>query len=111
MDQHDIRHLLESVASGALTPQDATERLAQLPFAEVDGATGHAEARIDHHRALRCGFPEVVFCQGKTPEQVLSVMREVLERADVVLATRATQRTSRRSPAASTTLAGSRRPA
>jgi len=90
LDQHDIRHLLESVASGALTPEDATERLAQLPFAEVDGATGHPEARIDHHRALRCGFPEVVFCQGKTPEQVLAVMREVLERADVVLATRAT---------------------
>jgi hypothetical protein len=84
MDLDALRKLLESVASGNTDITQAVERLRDLPFAEID------DARVDHHRALRCGFPEVVFCQGKTPSQVRSIGRELLDHGDVLLATRAT---------------------
>ncbi|HSK47078.1 MAG TPA: nickel pincer cofactor biosynthesis protein LarB [Coriobacteriia bacterium] len=90
MDPQSVTRLLQAVAEGKLSPAEAAEQFAQHPYAEVEGATGHPEARVDHHRSMRCGFPEVVFCQGKTPDQVASVVREILERSDVVLATRAT---------------------
>lgn len=86
-----IAELLDLVASGTLSAEKAASEIATMsPTGAVVSSSGHAVARIDHDRAGRCGFPEVVFCQGKTPEQVASVMREVLERAPVVLATRAT---------------------
>ncbi len=83
MDFDSLRTLLEAVASGEQSVADATERLRELPFAEID------VAKIDHHRALRCGFPEVVFCEGKTPEQLRKVARELLDKGDILLATRA----------------------
>lgn len=83
MDHDTLRMLLEQVASGDVAASDAMDSLRRLPFGEVDGAT------IDHHRALRCGFPEVVFCQGKTARQVRSIGKELLEHGDVMLATRA----------------------
>ena len=55
-----MRALLEQVRRGALDPEAALERLAQLPFVDTPSA------RVDTHRALRCGLPEVVFGQGKT---------------------------------------------
>jgi len=83
MDAQQLKDLLEAVAAGS-TPVDAAQKaLGDLPFAELD------HAKVDHHRALRCGFPEVIFCEGKTPAQVRSVARELLEHGDVVLATRA----------------------
>lgn len=90
MDRDHLSRLLAAVASGDTSADAAVERIASLSFAEVTAENGDAHARIDHHRAVRCGFPEVVFCQGKTPDQVASAVREVLERSDVVLATRAT---------------------
>jgi len=48
-------------------------------------------ARVDHHRALRCGFPEVILCEGKTPAQVAGISREILKKSDILLATRATR--------------------
>jgi NCAIR mutase (PurE)-related protein len=83
MDDQRIRALLDQVASGDLDPAEAAEALAQLPFADID------VAKVDHHRAIRCGFPEVIFCQGKTPGQVKRVAKELLGMGDVVLATRA----------------------
>ncbi|MDP2233369.1 MAG: nickel pincer cofactor biosynthesis protein LarB [Actinomycetota bacterium] len=83
MDIQQLKALLEAVASGSTTVDSASQALKDLPFAELP------EARIDHHRALRCGFPEVVLCEGKTPEQVRSVGRELLEHGEVLLATRA----------------------
>lgn len=83
MDAHEILRLLESVAAGKIAPDGALDSLRSLPFAEL------GDAKVDHHRALRCGFPEVIFCEGKTPGQVRSVGRELLEHGDVVLATRA----------------------
>lgn len=89
MDRTDLTHLLAEVAAGHLSANDAAERLASLPFTDVTGPDGETHARVDHHRALRCGFPEVIFCEGKTPDQVASAAREVLEHSEVVLATRA----------------------
>ncbi|MDH4139096.1 MAG: nickel pincer cofactor biosynthesis protein LarB [Coriobacteriia bacterium] len=83
MDIETLRTLLESVAAGERPVQDALEHLRDLPFADVD------VAKIDHHRLLRCGFPEVVFCEGKTPEQLRKVSRELLDKGNVLLATRA----------------------
>src|SRR5512133_456890 len=88
MDASELRDLLERVARGEAPIDDALARLTDLPFAEVsDGDLGIA--RIDHHRELRTGFPEVVFCQGKSPSQVRAIAREVLDKGEVLLGTRA----------------------
>ncbi len=83
MQPDELRTLLDAVAGGSVTPEEAGEKLARLPFGDL----GHA--KIDHHREIRCGFPEVVFCEGKTASQVRGIAREVLEHGDVFLGTRA----------------------
>lgn len=88
MDSEELLALLNRIAEGSLSAEHAARLLCRAPVAEVSGPAG-TEARIDHHRALRCGFPEVVFCQGKSPEQVASTASEILSRSDVMLATRA----------------------
>lgn len=90
MDKRALRELLDAVATGQLDVTNAAKKLSGLPFAEVGGVGGSPEARVDHHRTVRCGFPEVIFCQGKTAEQVADISREILKRTDVLLATRAT---------------------
>lgn len=62
---------------------DAIERLKHLPFEDL------GFAKLDNHRALRCGFPEVVFCQGKTAEQVITILEHLTASGGPVLATRA----------------------
>lgn len=89
MEPHQIEELLRSVASGATTPQEAARALGTPAYAEVGSIAGSPAARVDHDRARRCGFPEVIFCQGKTPEQVGTISAELLARGDVLLATRA----------------------
>jgi NCAIR mutase (PurE)-related protein len=88
MDPRTLATLLESVAAGSVTVEEAARRLEDLPFAEVS-ADGRPVARIDHHREIRTGYPEAVFCQGKTPQQVKAIARELLEHGDVMLGTRA----------------------
>lgn len=83
MDPDALRDLLDSVADGTTSAETALARLATLPFGDL------GDAKVDHHRALRCGFAEVVFCQGKTPAQVRSIAREMLEHGEVFLGTRA----------------------
>ena len=83
MGPDELRELLESVARGDTDVTEASERLARLPFADL------GDAKVDHHRGLRCGFAEVIFCEGKTPEQVRDIAREVLEESPVLLGTRA----------------------
>lgn len=78
-----LRELLDKVASGTVPVTAALDDLRSLPFADLD------DVKIDHHRALRCGFAEVVFGEGKTPSQVRTAGRELLEHGDVVLCTRA----------------------
>jgi hypothetical protein len=87
MDEETLRELLESVRSGRVSMDEAVARLRRLPFESVGFAT------VDHHRALRCGFPEVIFCPGKTPEQVREIFRRVAQGGQNVLATRAGRET------------------
>ncbi len=90
MDTASIIALLRAVAAGQTRPEDAAGQLGSTSFAElIDGDL--VEARVDHDRASRCGFPEVIFCQGKSAEQVARIAAELLGRNEVVLATRASE--------------------
>ena len=84
MDVRALERLLQAVREGSLSVQDALQQLRALPYENLEFA------RIDTHRALRVGFPEVVFCQGKTPEQVLAILERLGNRHRKVIATRAT---------------------
>jgi NCAIR mutase (PurE)-related protein len=88
MDPRTLAALLAAVAAGEVDVDEAARRLEDLPFSEVS-ADGDPVARVDHHRELRTGYPEVVFCQGKTPQQVKAIARDILEHGDVMLGTRA----------------------
>jgi hypothetical protein len=83
MDQDALKQLLEQVRAGDLGVDEAVEGLKHLPFESMDFAT------LDHHRALRCGFPEVIYCPGKTVEQVRAIFLRLAEAGGPVLATRA----------------------
>jgi NCAIR mutase (PurE)-related protein len=80
--------LLGEVERGSLTPEAAAARLADLPFEDL----GHA--RVDHHRSLRAGLPEVVFAAGKTPEQTAAIFSALAADGVDVLATRADSATA-----------------
>jgi hypothetical protein len=82
MDTNVLRALLEDVREGKVSTGQALERLRGLPFEDM------GFAKIDHHRALRKGFPEVIFAQGKTPGQVEAIFSHMRERGSNVLATR-----------------------
>lgn len=77
-----LRSLLESIRVGEVTIADAVERIRHLPFTDVEGA------RLDHHRELRTGMPEVVFGEGKTIDQIITIAREMVARSGAVLVTR-----------------------
>jgi pyridinium-3,5-biscarboxylic acid mononucleotide synthase len=83
MDQDQLRHLFEQVSLGAVDIDSAMARLRHLPFEDL------GFAKVDHHRALRHGIPEVIFAKGKTPEQVVAIAERLLEHAQNVLITRA----------------------
>ena len=83
MTSSDLLKLLGEVERGALTPEAAAQRLATLPFEDL----GHA--RVDHHRSLRTGLPEVVFAAGKTAEQTVAIFTSLAGDGVDVLATRA----------------------
>jgi pyridinium-3,5-biscarboxylic acid mononucleotide synthase len=82
MRREHVRDLLEQVANGALNVDEALGRLAFAPVESLGFAT------VDHHRTLRQGFPEVIFSEGKTPQQVLEIALRVADRGDGMLATR-----------------------
>ena len=82
MDPKELDGLLRGVRDGRVTPEAAADRLRTLPYEDL------GFARPDHHRALRRGFPEVVFGAGKTPEQVLAIATSLAERGQNVLVTR-----------------------
>jgi pyridinium-3,5-biscarboxylic acid mononucleotide synthase len=83
MDREKVREIMEAVASGALEPARALARLRDLPVDDL------RFARVDLHRSLRHGVPEAVFCQGKTPAQVVAIVTRLAESHDNILATRA----------------------
>ena len=84
MNERQLKRLISQVKSGAITAQDAVNRLKLLPFQDL------GFAKLDTHRQLRTGFPEVVLCEGKTPEQVVAILKKLTQRHPVTLATRAT---------------------
>jgi NCAIR mutase (PurE)-related protein len=85
MDESTLRQLLDDVRSGILAPDDAVARLRRLPFADL------GFARVDHHRALRQGWPEAVYGPGKTAGECAAIVAELLadEGCGPVLLTRA----------------------
>ena len=86
MNQLELLKILESVKAGELAPDKAIERLKHLPFEDL------GFAKVDHHRALRQGFAEVIFGKGKTPQQIAAIVKSMLRHKDSrqnILVTRA----------------------
>ncbi|MEG0830340.1 MAG: nickel pincer cofactor biosynthesis protein LarB [Anaerovoracaceae bacterium] len=84
MDREYLKKLLGDVASGKTEPDQALEVLKDLPFEDL------GFANVDNYRPLRTGYPETVFCQGKTPEQISQIMEELVAKNSNVMGTRAT---------------------
>ena len=84
MEIEKLRTLLEEVKGGEIAVDDALQSLRTLPFEDL------GFSKIDHHRQLRTGFPEVIFCQGKTVEHVKQISERILAAGHPLLATRAT---------------------
>lgn len=82
MNTEALKLLLESVRRGEITPDSAMEKLALLPFEGLDFAA------IDHHRTLRCGFPEAIYGEGKTPEHIAAIFDRLVKSGADVLSTR-----------------------
>ena len=89
MNAEHLRELLEQVRVGDRTVDDAFAALKDLPYEDL------AFARLDHHRALRQGFPEVVFCEGKRVEHIVEIMQRLAREHPLIMATRASAETFR----------------
>jgi len=85
MNRSDLTKLLQNVRAGRIDIETALDRLKHLPFEDV------MYAHIDHHRHLRHGMPEVIYCEGKTLEQVVGITKRMLANKSDVLATRANE--------------------
>jgi len=85
LTSESIRKLFEQVRAGKLAPDEAVQRLRHLPFEDL------GFAKIDHHRALRAGMPEVIFGEGKTPAQLAQIFSRLARHEGNILATRASQ--------------------
>jgi NCAIR mutase (PurE)-related protein len=82
MDRSRALTLLQQVSSGAIRPEDAVRQLSMAPFESLDFAT------IDHHRALRQGYPEVIYGEGKSPVQIVAIAERLVARGHAALVTR-----------------------
>ncbi len=85
MNRQNIQDLLEKVRSGVITPKEGLAQLERLPFEDL------GFARVDHHRTLRHGFPEVIFGAGKRPEHITAIVRSHLPQKCNILVTRCTR--------------------
>ena len=83
MNEVRLKQLLESVRAGRTGVEAAVDQLRRLPFESL------GFANVDHHRSIRCGFPEVIYCPGKTADQVRAIFARLAETGQTVLATRA----------------------
>ncbi len=82
MNSDAIKNLLHAVAAGETPVDNAVDEIRKLPFEDID------YAHIDHHRSLRKGFPEVIFGQGKTTEQICGILEHMTARENIILVTR-----------------------
>ena len=85
MDNDVLIQLLDSVAQGRLSVNDAADKLRHIAYEDIDFA------HVDHHRSLRKGFPEVIFGEGKTADQVIGILDRMKEQENVILVTRMEQ--------------------
>jgi NCAIR mutase (PurE)-related protein len=83
MQAHQLKVLLEQVKTGKISIEQAVEKLRHLPFEDL------GFAHVDHHRPIRQGFPEVIYCPGKTPKQIIKIFESLAAKDNNVLATRA----------------------
>ncbi|GAP15841.1 NCAIR mutase (PurE)-related protein [Longilinea arvoryzae] len=83
MNETELKQLLEAVQAGQVPVNEAVDQLRRLPYEAVGDF-----ALLDNHRDLRCGFPEVVFAQGKAPDQILAITNRLAEHSRQVLVTR-----------------------
>lgn len=85
MDKEKLEELMKKVAAGEIEPDAAVESLKNLPFEDL------GFANIDNHRKIRTGYPEAVFCQGKTVEQVAAIMKKLAEHSENIIGSRASK--------------------
>src|ERR1700688_3438201 len=85
MNAESIRKLFEEVRKDKISPDEAVDRLRHLPFEDL------GFAKVDHHRLLRVGMPEVIFGQGKTPVQIGQIFSRLAKHEGNILATRASK--------------------
>ena len=83
----DLRKLLEDVKCGTTNIDDALDSLKNLPYEDIE------YANIDHHRQIRNGYPEVIYCEGKSDEQILGIIDKMLEKKSNILGTRCRKET------------------
>lgn len=86
MDKRQIRQLLEKVKNGQIDVDGAIDQLKDLPYEEL------GFAKLDHHRLLRRGFPEVIFCKGKTLDQIKQIAARLSRHGQLIMATRADEK-------------------
>ncbi|MFZ5592333.1 MAG: nickel pincer cofactor biosynthesis protein LarB [Bacillota bacterium] len=86
MKEQKLKELLDCLVKMEITIDQAMEKLKTLPYEDL------GFAKIDHHRSIRCGFPEVIFCEGKKPEQVAKIFHKLAGTHQTVLGTRADER-------------------
>src|SRR5512143_2570286 len=85
MDGNHLRNLLEQVQSGNMDLDSAMQRLKKLPFDDL------GYAKIDYHRCVRQGVPEVIYCEGKTLSQIQGIVKRIAEHHSNILASRASR--------------------
>jgi NCAIR mutase (PurE)-related protein len=83
MDEESLKNLLENVQNGQVDIKEALKELKKLPFEDL------GFAKIDHHRNIRNGYPEVIYCQGKTLDQIKAIASRLMEKNNNIMATRA----------------------
>jgi hypothetical protein len=83
MREDDLRKMLTDFRKGKMTEKALLHAIRRLPFEDM------GFAKVDHHRSIRCGFPEVVFCEGKSNDEVVSIIRSITKAGHNALATRA----------------------
>jgi len=82
MNPEDLKSILQSIHNREITPDDALEKLKILPYENL------GFANLDHHRHLRTGIPEVIFCEGKSAEQLKEIFQKMSQKATAILGTR-----------------------
>ena len=85
MDRNLLLKILESIAQGRVSAEDGAERLQHMAYEDI------TYAHVDHHRSLRKGFPEVIFGEGKTADQIAGIMDKMVNQENIILVTRTSQ--------------------